>query len=321
MDAHLVRCRSCRDAALEIEDVNRHLAVALLPALIGAGAALVWLAGPAPQAVVAGAVSAAAGTASAHATGISGTVGLSAGVAAPVALTVPAGVGIGALALVGALGGAIVASGGGAESSSIVLEDVQEPAVVQLDTDPTLDSAVTGVDRWYGADVSGPRSSVSERHTETLPDPSAVPTPASLDLTAWVDELRAYDVGEHLETSVTSALDGVAETADAVLESPAVIAEDVVEVVDETVDRALGTVRDLATRVVDGLSTLEPVDDALTPVRPVVDEVLDTADDIVGVIGPATGEAVDLLDEVGGSLSDVANSTLDIPKNLFKPAS
>ena len=69
VDAHLASCRSCRDVALEVGQVSRHLARILLPLLAGGGGALGWLAAPAAPvaasaigvAVAAAAITAAAG--------------------------------------------------------------------------------------------------------------------------------------------------------------------------------------------------------------------------------------------------------------------
>lgn len=58
VDAHLAACRSCRDIALEVGQVNARLARILLPLLAGGGTAAAWLA--APAAPVAAAVIAAA---------------------------------------------------------------------------------------------------------------------------------------------------------------------------------------------------------------------------------------------------------------------
>ncbi|HWL01295.1 MAG TPA: sigma-70 family RNA polymerase sigma factor [Microbacteriaceae bacterium] len=50
VDEHLAACRSCRDIALEVGQVNRRLARVLLPLLAGGGAATAWLAAPATPA-------------------------------------------------------------------------------------------------------------------------------------------------------------------------------------------------------------------------------------------------------------------------------
>lgn len=86
MDRHLATCASCRDVALEVGQVNRQLALVLLPLVLGAGPAAAWLAAPAGVAVAAVATGGAAlALAAIAAVGVVGGVlaGPSIGIAAP----------------------------------------------------------------------------------------------------------------------------------------------------------------------------------------------------------------------------------------------
>lgn len=76
VDAHLATCRACRDIALEVGQVNRHLARILLPLLIGGGSVTAWLAAPSvPVAAATGLGAAAAITAIAAAVTVIAGVG------------------------------------------------------------------------------------------------------------------------------------------------------------------------------------------------------------------------------------------------------
>jgi len=97
-DAHLATCRSCRDAAMELRQVNRQLASVLLPTVLGGGAALAWWQF-APVAPAAAAAAAGAGLGAATLGGlaaVAATVGLLGGLGLgptvpPAAANAPAG--------------------------------------------------------------------------------------------------------------------------------------------------------------------------------------------------------------------------------------
>lgn len=149
IDRHLRGCRSCRDTALEVGQVNRQLAVALIPAVLGLGAGVTWLAAfsPAASATAAtgsavvgastvGGTSAAAGTGIAGAATVTGVASLSSLGAVSV---VAAGITVlGGLTVLGVAADAETRGAGTTpESPSSIVETPPEtPSLAGLDEEP-----------------------------------------------------------------------------------------------------------------------------------------------------------------------------------------